>query len=82
MPFKTITFDVEDQIATIVLDRPEKLNAINPIMMHELIEAVDLSDADDSIRLLHLASQCHAPESRRQMSLRKGLASCPPSKYF
>ena len=52
IPFKTITFDVEDQIATIVLNRPEKLNAINPVMMQELIEAVDRSDADDSVRVL------------------------------
>jgi len=35
--FQTIRYDIEDGIATILLDRQDKLNAINPRMMNELI---------------------------------------------
>lgn len=48
--FQTIRLEVEDGVATISLDRPEKLNAFTGRMMHELIAAFDATDADDSVR--------------------------------
>ena len=48
--FTQIVYDVADGIATITLNRPEKLNAFTRTMMAELIEAFDLSDADDAVR--------------------------------
>jgi enoyl-CoA hydratase/carnithine racemase len=45
-----IDYSVADGIATITLDRPEALNAFTGRMMHELIEAFDLIDADDDVR--------------------------------
>ncbi|SIO48889.1 Enoyl-CoA hydratase [Burkholderia sp. GAS332] len=50
MPFKTIRFEVARGIATVTLNRPEKLNAANAEMFNELIEAFDGVDADDQIR--------------------------------
>ncbi|MHB8530443.1 MAG: crotonase/enoyl-CoA hydratase family protein [Caulobacteraceae bacterium] len=47
--FETILFDVADAIATITLNRPEKLNAFNTAMMSDLIAAFDITDADDSV---------------------------------
>lgn len=41
---------VEDGILTITLDRPERLNAFTPRMLHELIEAFDRADEDDEVR--------------------------------
>ena len=52
MPFETIKYEVADQILTITLNRPDKLNAFNPTMQHELIEAFDKADADDNIRAI------------------------------
>jgi enoyl-CoA hydratase/carnithine racemase len=52
MPFETILYDVSEQILTITLNRPDKLNAFNATMMRELIEALDAADADDDIRAI------------------------------
>ena len=49
MPFETILYEVSEQILTITLNRPDKLNAFNATMMRELIEAFDAADADDNI---------------------------------
>ncbi|MEX0341633.1 MAG: crotonase/enoyl-CoA hydratase family protein [Erythrobacter sp.] len=48
--FTQIKLDVADRIATITLHRPEKMNAFTRVMMDELISAIDLTDADDSVR--------------------------------
>ena len=48
--FTQIRYDVADGIATITLDRPDKLNAFTATMMTELIAAFDAADADDAVR--------------------------------
>lgn len=50
LSFSAITYDVADEIATVTLDRPDKLNAFNHPMRGELIEAFDAADADDEVR--------------------------------
>ena len=41
MTYETIIYDLGDNIATITLNRPEKLNAFTGQMMEELINAFD-----------------------------------------
>ena len=48
--FTQILYDVEDNIATITLHRPEKMNAFTHVMLHEMIAAFDQIDADDNVR--------------------------------
>jgi enoyl-CoA hydratase/carnithine racemase len=48
--FETLKLELEDGIALLTLNRPEKLNAFNPLMNRELIAAFDLTDADDAVR--------------------------------
>jgi enoyl-CoA hydratase/carnithine racemase len=48
--FETILYDVANGIATITLNRPERLNAFTTQMMVDMIAAFDLSDADDAVR--------------------------------
>lgn len=48
--FEHIDYAVSDRIATITLDRPDKLNAFTGTMMRELLEAFDRTDADDEVR--------------------------------
>jgi len=48
--YQQIEYTVEDQVATITLDRPEQLNAFTARMMHEMISAFDEADADDDVR--------------------------------
>jgi enoyl-CoA hydratase/carnithine racemase len=52
MPYETITYDVSEQILTITLNRPDKLNAFNATMLQEMIEAFDAADKDDNIRAI------------------------------
>jgi enoyl-CoA hydratase/carnithine racemase len=48
--FEEIRYEVAEQVLTITLDRPERLNAFTPTMQRELIEAFDRADADDEVR--------------------------------
>jgi enoyl-CoA hydratase/carnithine racemase len=48
--FETLQYSVEDGIATITLNRPEKLNAFNTQMMKDMIAAFDETDGDDAVR--------------------------------
>ncbi len=52
MPFETLKYEVADGIATVTLSRPDKMNACTPKMIEELIEVVDLTDADDAVRVV------------------------------
>jgi len=49
---QTIRYSVEDGIATITLNRPERMNAFTPQMRDDLIAALDETDADDSVRVV------------------------------
>ena len=48
--FSQIQLSVSENIATITLNRPEKLNAFTNKMLHEIIAAFDLTDDDDDVR--------------------------------
>lgn len=52
MDYQDITLDTSDGIATITLNRPDKLNAFTGRMMHEIIDAFDRTDADDSVKVV------------------------------
>lgn len=48
--YETIELTVDERIATITLDREDRLNAFNQTMLEELIDAFDRIDADDEAR--------------------------------
>ena len=50
MDYTEIVYGVDDHVATITLNRPEKLNAFTTTMMRETIDAFDRIDADDGVR--------------------------------
>jgi enoyl-CoA hydratase len=41
MPFQNITLDVSDRVATLTVNRPDKLNALNDLTIRELGQAVE-----------------------------------------
>jgi len=48
--FEQIKLEKEGPIAILTLHRPDNMNAFTGKMMYEMIEAFDITDADDSIR--------------------------------
>ncbi|MCU1603041.1 MAG: enoyl-CoA hydratase [Frankiales bacterium] len=51
MSTAAVSLEVDaDGIATVFLDRPDKLNAFTAKMMDELLEVFDRTDADDAVR--------------------------------
>jgi enoyl-CoA hydratase/carnithine racemase len=49
MDYETITYDVDDRIATIVFNRPDQLNAVSPQMIRELRNAYDAAESDEAV---------------------------------
>src|SRR6476661_1013842 len=50
--FEQITTDVSDNVLTITLNRPDRLNAWTQTMATELKAAFDQADADDDVRAI------------------------------
>ncbi len=48
--FETLLYAVEDGIATVTLNRPDRLNAFTARMMSDMIAAFDATDADDAVK--------------------------------
>ena len=60
MSYETIRYAVADTIATITLNRPEKMNTFTARMMHEMIDAFDRVDADDAVRAVIVTGEGRA----------------------
>lgn len=54
MDYKNIIYKVEGHIATITLNRPDRLNAYNSELLAELTAAIDAVRKDDEVRVLIL----------------------------
>lgn len=50
--FETIKLEVADGVATLTLNRPDRMNAFTETMMREMIAAFDQTDADDAVRVV------------------------------
>jgi enoyl-CoA hydratase/carnithine racemase len=57
MDFTDIAYSVDDRVALIELNRPEKMNAGTATMVRELLQAIDLVDADDDVRAVILTGR-------------------------
>jgi enoyl-CoA hydratase/carnithine racemase len=49
MQFESIRYEVDDRIATITLNRPDRLNALSPAMIGELRSAYAAAESDDDV---------------------------------
>jgi len=49
-PYEQIELDVDAGVATITLNRPDRMNAFTQQMGNELLDAFDRTDADDEVR--------------------------------
>jgi len=54
MDYESILYAVEEGVLTLTLNRPDKLNAVNDAMLHELIDAFKQAKRDDAVRCVVL----------------------------
>jgi enoyl-CoA hydratase len=54
MEFSSITYRVDDRVATITLNRPHRLNAIDEIMPGEIRRAVEVAGGDSDVHVIVL----------------------------
>lgn len=52
MPFQFIAYTVQDHVAQLTLNRPERLNALHANTLHEINTAMDQAEADTDVRVL------------------------------
>jgi 2-(1,2-epoxy-1,2-dihydrophenyl)acetyl-CoA isomerase len=50
MSFETVLLDVTDSVATLTMNRPKNLNALNQQLVEDMTAALDIVEADDNIR--------------------------------
>jgi len=56
MDFKTIILKKQDHIATLTMNRPDKMNALSTQMLQEMVAAVEDVSRDDDVRVMVLAA--------------------------
>src|SRR6185503_13366633 len=54
MPYEQILYSVADAVATITLNRPDRLNAWTPVMEKEVLDAMQQSERDEKVRVIIL----------------------------
>lgn len=52
MAYEAIIVDISDNIATITLNRPDAMNALNSVLLTELCQALDDADASEKVRCI------------------------------
>ena len=50
LSYETLRAEVEDGLLTLTLDRPDRLNAVNAVLIGEYVAALDAADRDDGVR--------------------------------
>src|SRR3954463_202217 len=52
MDYEQIRYELDDNVLTLTMNRPDRLNAWTPTMLRELLDAFDRADADDEVRVV------------------------------
>ena len=78
MEFETIIYEKDGGIATITLNRPERLNAIAPPMGEELGKTIGDANLDDEVRVLIITGAGRGFCSGADVTWLAGRAGTPP----
>ena len=71
--YQHILYDVEQKIATITLNRPDRMNAWTPIMERDVRHAMEAAAKDDGVRVIVLTGAGRAFCAGADMDALKGL---------
>jgi len=81
--YELLKVDRTDHVATITLNRPEKLNALTPQLTAEFHAALDVIDAEENIRAVVLTGAgrgfCSGADVNRQLESLEGRQSQSPA---
>src|SRR4051794_35225521 len=73
MAYQQILYEVEHKIATITLNRPERMNAWTPVMEGDVRHAMEAAARDDGVRVIVLTGAGRAFCAGADMDALKGL---------
>ena len=71
--YQHILYEVSDKIATITLNRPDRMNAWTPIMERDVRHAMEAAAADDNVRVIVLTGAGRAFCAGADMEALKGI---------
>jgi enoyl-CoA hydratase/carnithine racemase len=71
--YQHILYEVSDKVATITLNRPDRMNAWTPIMERDVRHAMESAAADDDVRVIILTGAGRAFCAGADMDALKGL---------
>ena len=71
--YQHILYEVSEKIATITLNRPDRMNAWTPIMERDVRHAMEAASADDEVRVIVLTGAGRAFCAGADMDALKGL---------
>jgi enoyl-CoA hydratase/carnithine racemase len=73
MTYQHILYEVSEKIATITLNRPDRMNAWTPVMERDVRHAMETASADDNVRVIVLTGAGRAFCAGADMDALKGL---------
>src|SRR5262249_45684111 len=77
MGYQEITYDVKDRVATITLDRPDKLNAWTRVMEADVRRAMGEATRDEAVRVIVLTGAGRGFCAGADIGLLSGIAGGP-----
>jgi enoyl-CoA hydratase/carnithine racemase len=85
MKWQQLLYSVNDRVATIALNRPDRLNAYTQTMAAELREAFAAAEADEAVRAIVLTGAgrgfCAGADMERLSSAASGATDLKPGSY-
>ena len=73
MTYQHILYEVSDKVATITLNRPDRMNAWTAIMERDVRHAMEAATADDNVRVIVLTGAGRAFCAGADMEALKGI---------